>query len=539
MTSPSTRVAGDFGRLAAMATPLRRHRAITHLLITVTALAVAVLFALPTAPIIQAGLLTVAREGSILPANLGVGVASSDAVVLQFPGPMDQEAVRSRLGLAPATDVRLVWNADSSAVTLVPAAHWATDQRYAIHVPAGTLMADGGALTADWRASFTTQTAPRVVSLGVSGVTGTPTADTPIVIQEVMASIGYPESALSAATDDMAADASAASAIGLTFSVAMDRAYTEQAFLIVPAVTGWFRWQGTTLWFTPDQRLVPGVRYAINVAGARDANGVRVGGDTSFSFTTRAGGQALTVSPAIGATGISGQTVTIGFSQPMHRDATAAAFSLVDTVTGQSLAGPFAWSADGLTLTFTSEAALAAGRTYTASLGAGARDADGNPVAIAWQFTTAGPARVFTAAPAVAASGDMVQNALNQVNAGRAAYGLAPLSLDGAITAVAYAHASDMLANGYFSHTSLDGTTYKQRLTNGGVSYAWSGENMCYLSGGSVQATLDWCHNGFWSEPYPGGGNHKDNILNPNFRRVGIGIAVGANKVIVVYDFTD
>jgi uncharacterized protein YkwD len=34
-------------------------------------------------------------------------------------------------------------------------------------------------------------------------------------------------------------------------------------------------------------------------------------------------------------------------------------------------------------------------------------------------------------------------------------------------------------------------------------------------------------------------GNHKDNILNPNFRRVGIGIAVGSNKVYVVWDFTD
>jgi uncharacterized protein YkwD len=112
--------------------------------------------------------------------------------------------------------------------------------------------------------------------------------------------------------------------------------------------------------------------------------------------------------------------------------------------------------------------------------------------------------------------------------------------LDPAITAVAYGHAADMLANGYFSHDSLDGTTYKQRLTSAGISYGWSGENACYLGyGGGVQATLDWCHAGFWSEPYPGGGNHKDNILNTNYRRVGIGIATGSNKVYVVWDFTD
>ncbi|MGH2488730.1 MAG: Ig-like domain-containing protein, partial [Candidatus Limnocylindria bacterium] len=381
-------------------TPLRRHRAITHLLITITALAVAVVFALPTAPIIQAGLRTVPREGSILPANLGAGVPGTDGVVLQFPGPMDRDAVHSTLGLAPATDVRFVWSADSSALTLLPSTHWATDQRYVIHVPAGTAMADGGALTADWRASFTTQTAPRVVSLGVSGVRGTPSADTPIAIQEVMASTGQPDAALSAATDDVAGDASAAAAVGLTFSAAMDWARTEKAFRITPAVTGAFRWQGTTLWFTPDLRLTPGVRYSVSVAGARDADGARLGGDTSFSFTTRPGGQALTVDPAIGATGVSGQTVIISFSQPMDRDATASAFVLADTVTDAQVAGQFTWGPDSRTLTFTAAESLAAGRTYVARLDAGARDVDGNPVGFSWMFTTAGPARSFAPAPA-------------------------------------------------------------------------------------------------------------------------------------------
>ena len=543
MTSPSTRVAGDFRRLAAVGIPLRRHRTITHLVVAVTALAVAVVLAIPTPPIIQAGLITTPRTGSILPVNVGVGVVSADGVVLQFPGPMDRAAVRSALRLAPRTDVSFLWNADSSALALVPKLRWATDQRYAIHVPAGTAMADGGALAADWRASFTTQTAPRVVSLAVTDVSGTPSADIPTVVQRVLASTGYPEAGLSAATDDVASDASAATAIGLTFSAAMDHSATQKAFRITPGVAGAFQWQGTTLWFAPDQRLAPGTRYAISVAGARDADGIRVGGDTSLSFATRPSAQAMTVSPAIGASGVIEQTVTIGFSQAMNPDVTAAAFTLTDTTTGGQVAGQVAWSADSRSLTFTAEAALAAGRTYAADLGAGARDADGNPVSISWRFTTANAARSFAsvpAAPAAPGSSDMVQYALNQVNAARASYGLAPLTLDPAISAVAYGHAADMLANGYFSHDSLDGTTYKQRLTNGGISYGWSGENQCYLGyGGGVQATLDWCHAQFWAEPYPGGGNHKDNILNANFRRVGIGIATASNKVIVVWDFTD
>ena len=40
-------------------------------------------------------------------------------------------------------------------------------------------MADGGVLSMDWRASFTTQAAPHVVRLTVGGVDGTPSEDTP------------------------------------------------------------------------------------------------------------------------------------------------------------------------------------------------------------------------------------------------------------------------------------------------------------------------------------------------------------------------
>lgn len=545
MTSPSTWVAGDFRRLAAVSTPLRRHRSITHLVVAVTALALAVVFAMPNTPIIKAGLITTPRVESILPANVGVGVASADGVVLNFPGPMDRDAVRGALRLTPRTDVSFLWNADSTTLALVPTVRWATDQRYVIHVPAGTALADRRQLAADWRASFTTQTAPRVVGLAITEVSGTPSADIPTVVQEVLASSGDRD-AISSAPGDVAPDASAATGIGLTFSAAMDHTATENAFLITPSVSGAFTWQGTTLWFAPDQRLVPGVRYAISVAGARDADGIRVGGDTSFSFATRPSAQAMTVSPGIWASGVTGQTVTIGFSQPMDRDATAAAFSLADTISGQLVAGQIAWSADSRSLTFSAEGGFTAGHEFVASLGAGARDADGNSVSIAWQFSTPAPAPTYTPytpytpVPATPGSSDMVQYALNQLNSARASYGFAPLTLDPAISAIAYAHAADMLANGYFSHDALDGTTYKQRLTNAGISYGWSGENACYLGyGGGVQATLDWCHAAFWSEPYPGGGNHKDNILHPNYRRVGIGIATGSNKVIVVWDFTD
>jgi uncharacterized protein YkwD len=281
----------------------------------------------------------------------------------------------------------------------------------------------------------------------------------------------------------------------------------------------------------------------VTVAGARDLDGNPVGGDASFSFTTRPHAQATTVSPSINAAGVAtGTTIRIAFSGPMTTGATGAAFRLTDVSTGRTVVGTGAWSPDRTVLTFDPTATLPAGHTFAVALGPGARDADGNPVAIAWRFRTAGgaaPRTVGPATPATPGGASGQQYALSQVNAARASYGRAPLALDATISAVAYGHAADMAAYNYFSHTSRTGMTFAQRLTAGGVSYGYRGENICYLGGASVTAALNWCHAQFMAEPFPGGGNHKDNILNPNFRRIGIGIAIGGGRVYVVWDFTD
>jgi uncharacterized protein YkwD len=510
--------------------------------VAATALAVAVGVAIPTAPSIKAGLQPEIRQESILPPSLGVGVPSDEPITLDFPAAMDRAAVAGALGLAPATEVSLRWSPDSRSVSLVPVARWAIDERYVIHVPAGTPTANGGALTADWRASFTTQTAPHVVLLRVDGVVEA-TASIPIQRQEVLASLGSADTATSVVSDDLELDASAGTRIGLTFSAAMRATDTEAAFRVFPEVAGSFAWEGTTLWFTPEARLVPGTRYTVAVTGARDLDGNPVGGDASFSFTTRAHALAMTVSPSINAVGVAaGASVQVAFSQPMAIASTSPAFTLTDATTGRPVVGTVAWSADATVLTFDPTAVLPAGHSFTAAVGAGARDADGNPVAISWRFRTAGgaPVRTGPVATAVPAGGSAQQYALNQVNAARAAYGFAPLVLDATISAVAYGHAADMLAYNYFSHTSRNGMTFAQRLTAGGVSYGYRGENICFLGGGtSVTTALNWCHAQFMAEPYPGGGNHKDNILNPNFRRIGIGIATGGGKVYIVWDFTD
>src|SRR4029078_7297884 len=98
----------------------------------------------------------------------------------------------------------------------------------------------------------------------------------------------------------------------------------------------------------------------------------------------------------------------------------------------------------------------------------------------------------------------LVGYALNQVNTARAAYGLAPLVLSSALSAVANEHSWDMLPNGYFSHTSIDGRTKENRLNNAGISYGWNGENICYSynAARSPSDALNLGHSQFMQGPH-------------------------------------
>ena len=229
------------------------------------------------------------------------------------------------------------------------------------------------------------------------------------------------------------------------------------------------------------------------------------------------------------------------FSQPMDRKATSKALRVIDTADGSQVAGKATWNKASTQLTFTPDRPFAAGRTFEVTLAKGGRDADGNGVKVEVGRSARRPPHrssprhrrgrnVSTrsrAVPPAAPATSLAGYALNQVNAARAAYGFAPLVLDASISAVASSHAMDQAVNGYFSHYGLNGSTRESRLRAGGVSFGWSGENQCYHVGMSQQATLNWCHSAFMAEPYPGHWNHIANILNPNARRMGVGIATG------------
>jgi uncharacterized protein YkwD len=512
---------------------LRRHRAITRTLIAALSLALAA--AVSAGGAAQAGLTTILpAPTSILPVGIGVGIGTAQAVTMTFTHPMDAASVEAALSIAPLHAVQLTWSDDGRELELRPDGLWLPDARYGLVVGGSARTAAGAMLGSPARFSFTTQTAPRIRDFGLHFV-----AETLAPAAALRATDGEPVGPPS----DTASGVSAVTSIEIAFSAPMNRAEVERAFVLSPAVPGVFRWDGDVLTFTPIERLASGARYAVSLAGLHDRVGNPLGGDASFSFTTLPGSQLVQSTPKADAKGISAEEIALWFSQPVDPAAVAAALRVSDRSSGAALAGTVTWNSSHTELVFTPARALAAGHRIDVSLADGAVDADGNAVTASLTFTTkaAAVARARVTVPAPAPSSTLVGYALNQVNAARAAYGLPSLALSSAISAVANAHAWDMLNNGYFSHTSLDGRTKQDRLRNGGISFGWSGENICYSNNAARSPTdvLNWCQAQFMAEPYPGYNNHIGNILGAHYTRIGIGIAVSGSKVYVVWDFTD
>lgn len=108
-------------------------------------------------------------------------------------------------------------------------------------------------------------------------------------------------------------------------------------------------------------------------------------------------------------------------------------------------------------------------------------------------------------------------------NRARANKGLKKLCVHPALQRAAEAHSQDMIDKDYFSHDSKDGSTAFRRMSREGYKYRYAGENIAYGSGshGSVESRFK----GWMNSP-----GHKANILNKNFREVGIGAVTGNYK---------
>jgi uncharacterized protein YkwD len=129
--------------------------------------------------------------------------------------------------------------------------------------------------------------------------------------------------------------------------------------------------------------------------------------------------------------------------------------------------------------------------------------------------------------PAIA---DAEARMLALMNASRASAGLASLAMDWGVAAVARAHSAAEASVRYVYHDGIDGTAASR--DSAACGSGWYGENTGKASGGNVDAL----HYEFMSGPWAPI-NHRTNIMDPNFRRVGVGAVVGADAMYVTVVF--
>ncbi len=100
------------------------------------------------------------------------------------------------------------------------------------------------------------------------------------------------------------------------------------------------------------------------------------------------------------------------------------------------------------------------------------------------------------------------------VNEARVDAGVAPLSWDADLGMAAQRHAEDMVAQNYFSHDSLDGRTFMDRVRAQNYAGAPTGENIARGQQTPAAVMDSWMNST----------GHRNNILSERSTDIGIGL---------------
>jgi hypothetical protein len=120
------------------------------------------------------------------------------------------------------------------------------------------------------------------------------------------------------------------------------------------------------------------------------------------------------------------------------------------------------------------------------------------------------------------------QYLLELINAERAKAGAQPLAFDNDLSEAAQGHSQWMLAADVFSHTGSGGSSSTQRMKAAGyvLQGSWAtGENIAWATTRAptgYQDEVKLLHTNLMNSS-----GHRANLLNPNFREVGLGVEVG------------
>ncbi len=109
------------------------------------------------------------------------------------------------------------------------------------------------------------------------------------------------------------------------------------------------------------------------------------------------------------------------------------------------------------------------------------------------------------------------QSVVTLINAERAAVGLGSLGLDNRLSFVADQHSTDMMANGCFSHTSCDGTSFGTRVWSVYPNTSAIGEVIAAGQSTAKDVVDAWM----------GSAGHKAQILGSGYLSLGVGLVQG------------
>ncbi|MFD8013761.1 CAP domain-containing protein [Streptomyces sp. NPDC058955] len=110
--------------------------------------------------------------------------------------------------------------------------------------------------------------------------------------------------------------------------------------------------------------------------------------------------------------------------------------------------------------------------------------------------------------------GTAAEQVISLVNAERAKAGCGPLTANATLTSAAQGHSDDMAARDFFDHTNPDGDGPGERVTAAGYPWTTYGENIA-----KGQTTPEQVMDAWMNSP-----GHRANILNCDFKEIGVGI---------------
>lgn len=129
------------------------------------------------------------------------------------------------------------------------------------------------------------------------------------------------------------------------------------------------------------------------------------------------------------------------------------------------------------------------------------------------------------------ASNISIQDVVNLTNQKRSEAGLSALSLNQELSAAAYTKGRDMIDRDYWAHVAPDGTQPWKFFGQFGYKYKFAGENLARDFSNANEAVNAWMNSP----------THKENILNPKYKEIGIGIVegdlAGSDTTVIVQFF--